>query len=248
MIKNPSLPLISIITVVYNGEKYLEQTIQSVINQTYNNIEYIIIDGGSTDGTLNIIKKYEQYIDYWQSEPDKGIYDAMNKGISFATGDIIGLLNADDWYENNAIQTIADNANKGELIVANCINWKKGRPFLKKNKSLRWFKYDMCINHPATFVKASVYKELGMFPLDYQIASDYYFVVNCYKNRKKFHFIDSATTNFREVGISRQKRKIMYIELMKVQEEHQLNSFPVGLFFLLIKYFFYLYKMIFKKL
>ena len=80
-------PLVSIITVVRNGEKYLEEIIKSVINQTYNNVEYIIIDGGSTDGTLAIIKKYEDYIDYWASERDKGIYDAMNKGMDLAIGD-----------------------------------------------------------------------------------------------------------------------------------------------------------------
>jgi glycosyltransferase involved in cell wall biosynthesis len=89
-------PLVSIITVVYNGEKYLEETIQSVINQTYDNVEYIIIDGGSTDGTIDIIKKYEDKIDYWVSEMDKGIYDAMNKGIILVNGKWINFMNAGD--------------------------------------------------------------------------------------------------------------------------------------------------------
>ena len=101
-------PLISIITVVYNGEEYLEQTINSVINQTYKNIEYLIIDGGSTDGTLDIIKKYDNHISYSVSESDKGLYDAMNKGISIANGELIGMINSDDWYELDAVELIVN--------------------------------------------------------------------------------------------------------------------------------------------
>ena len=100
-------PLISIITVVYNGEKTIEQTITSVSEQTYKNIEYIIVDGKSTDGTMQIVSKYKGKIAKIICEKDKGIYDAMNKGISLAKGDIIGLLNADDFYEPDAIENIA---------------------------------------------------------------------------------------------------------------------------------------------
>ena len=95
--------LISIVTVSYNAVLTIEQTILSVINQTYPNVEYIIIDGGSTDGTVDIIKKYADKIAYWVSEPDKGIYDAMNKGGLKATGDFIQFLNAGDWFENEYV-------------------------------------------------------------------------------------------------------------------------------------------------
>jgi len=100
----PDKPLITIITVVFNGETHLEETIQSVINQTYDNVECIIIDGGSTDTTLDIITKYEDQIDYWISEKDNDIYDAMNKGLMLAMGDIVGIINADDWYERESIE------------------------------------------------------------------------------------------------------------------------------------------------
>src|ERR1700739_1974354 len=91
------IPLVSVITVVYNGAKFIEQAIQSVLNQSYKNIEYIVIDGGSNDGTVDIIKKYDKQINYWQSERDGGIYFAMNKGVSLATGELIGILNTDDF-------------------------------------------------------------------------------------------------------------------------------------------------------
>ena len=99
----PEYPLITVVTVVFNGEATLEQTIQSVVNQTYDNVEYIIVDGGSKDRTLDIIKKYEDRIDYWQSEPDKGIYDAMNKGIELANGDWINFMNSGDSFYNECV-------------------------------------------------------------------------------------------------------------------------------------------------
>src|ERR1700739_123500 len=113
----PHLPLVSIITVVYNGSKYIEQTINSVLNQSYKNIEYIIIDGGSTDDTLNIIKRYESKIDYWQSEPDEGIFFAMNKGISLAKGELIGIINADDFYLPGTVKNVveADNVYHADI-------------------------------------------------------------------------------------------------------------------------------------
>ena len=101
-------PLVSIITVVLNGESHLEHTINSVLCQTYENLEYIIIDGGSSDGTQDIIRKYQDKIDYWISESDDGIYDAMNKGILQAKGELIGILNSDDWYELETVELMVN--------------------------------------------------------------------------------------------------------------------------------------------
>lgn len=105
-------PLVSIVTPVYNGEKYLEDTIQSIIKQTYDNIEYIIIDGGSTDKTLDIIKKYEDKIAYWMSEQDRGMYDGINKGFKMATGEIFAWLNSDDKYYHSAVEIVVGIFNK----------------------------------------------------------------------------------------------------------------------------------------
>ena len=104
----PNRPLITIITAVFNGEKYLQETINSIKNQTYNNYEFVVIDGGSTDKTMEIIKKNSNMIDYWVSEEDEGLYDAFNKGLSLARGDYIGIINSDDTYENNALEILTN--------------------------------------------------------------------------------------------------------------------------------------------
>jgi glycosyltransferase involved in cell wall biosynthesis len=169
-------PLISIITVVFNGEKYLEETIKSVINQTYDNVEYIIIDGGSTDGTLDIIKKYEDKIDYWVSEKDRGIYDAMNKGIKLASGEWINFMNAGDgFYDNYVLDKLftqnnlkdigilygnhaVKNENNSEIIQVDVkdYNGKRNIPFC----------------HQSLFVRTSLLKS-NLFDLQFKIASDY---------------------------------------------------------------------------
>lgn len=173
--KFDKLPLISVITVVLNGEKYLEQTIQSVINQTYPNIEYIIIDGGSTDGTLDIIKKYEDYIDYCVSEKDEGIYDAMNKGTLVSTGSLLFYVGAENeitkdgffkiWVHNN--KTFLDR----ELIILPVIVDKKttARKIAMPDIS----KPPFIVNHQGMIFYLKGLKDIGLYRLDYHIHSDF---------------------------------------------------------------------------
>ena len=162
-------PLVSVITAVFNCHEYLEQTIQSVLNQTYDNVEYIVIDGGSTDGTIDIIRKYEQVIDYWVSEPDSGIAAAWNKGIVASTGDIIGLINSDDWYELNAVADVVrllmqDRATG--LIHGNRRQWNElgtkvlgvARPPLKKVPPFS----RSPVSHPTCFVRRQIYQRYGL--------------------------------------------------------------------------------------
>lgn len=201
-------PLISIITVVYNGEKTLEQTIQSVINQNYKNIEYIIVDGASTDGTLDIIKKHEEYISEWISEPDKGLYDAMNKGITLANGEIIGMINSDDWYELNTIELIVEahlkNPEKkifhGDIfeILENGI--KRLRRF--NPSKFKFLYYGMTYNHPTMFVHKDVYK-IHLYNNNLKSHSDYQFVLEAFlRDSSQFKYLSVPLTNFRIGGIS----------------------------------------------
>lgn len=201
-------PLISIITVVFNGEKYLQQTIDSVYNQTYKNIEYIIIDGGSTDGTLDIIKQNANKISKWISEPDNGLYDAMNKGSKMATGDLVGTINSDDWYELDAVETIVKsyikNPNKRIFHAdKNCIE-PNGESHIKRARTSPFLlKYHaMVLNHPTMFIHKEIYKK-HQYNTELSSLSDYQFVLEVYlKNKTLFQYIPKVISNFRLGGIS----------------------------------------------
>lgn len=202
-------PLISIITVVYNGERYLQQTIDSVKNQTYKNIEYIIVDGASSDTTLEIIKKNNQHISKWISEPDQGLYDAMNKGIKLSNGQIIGTINSDDWYEPNAVQQVVQSylSNPQKKIFhgdIKYINVESGSTYIKQpNLSYFLLKYHgMTLNHPTMFVHCQIYENIK-YNVNLNSLSDYQFVLtNVLKDKKQFQYIPKIISNFRSGGIS----------------------------------------------
>jgi glycosyltransferase involved in cell wall biosynthesis len=203
-------PLVSIITVVFNGIKHLQQTIDSVTNQTYQTIEYIIIDGGSTDGTVDLIKANEAHINYWISEPDNGLYDAMNKGISKAKGELIGMINSDDWYELDAVETVVNrylqNTDKrifhADRYDVYPNDEKKVFAF---NPSVIKFKYfAMTYNHPSMFVSPEVYNDYT-YNTKLKVYSDYQFTLTSFiKNKTQFEYISKPIVNFRLGGVSGQ--------------------------------------------
>jgi glycosyltransferase involved in cell wall biosynthesis len=187
-----NLPLISVITVVRNGEKTIEKTIQSVLDQTYNDIEYIIIDGCSSDRTISIIKKYEHKIAYWLSEPDEGIYDAMNKGISLASGDWIHLLNSDDRYYDRTVLEKAVN-----FLDVNQTNYfTLVREFPDRTQEFKKFDFQKWelyilpkIAHPTLIVSKKQYEQVGLYDNSWKIASDHEFTLRLIK-KYPGHFTD----------------------------------------------------------
>lgn len=183
-------PLISIITVVYNGEKFLEETIQSVINQTYDNVEYIIIDGGSNDETTNIIRKYEDEIDYWVSEKDGGIYYAMNKGMRLALGDWVYFLGSDDKLIDSGINFIFDNKNlnRSTVYYGNVIMASSKKKWGQLYSKFHTMFYN--IPHQAIFYP-KVYYRISRYDTNYNSASDHIYLMN-YVNSKNacWNYID----------------------------------------------------------
>lgn len=178
---HPGRPLVSVITVVYNGEKHLEQAILSVLGQTYGNVEYIIVDGGSTDGTLEIIRKFEDQIDTCVSEPDRGISDAMNKGIRLAKGDLIAHLHADDYYSNpSVISSVCSEylRHPDALWLTGGIDIVDEKGNILENIPVRKYSYKKLIRgnfilHPATFVARHAFEQSGHFNEEYRYAMDY---------------------------------------------------------------------------
>lgn len=195
-------PVVSVITIVYNGEKHITSAIQSVINQSYPHIEYIVIDGGSTDNTVGVIKQYEQQIAAWISEKDNGISDAFNKGIQRATGDIIGILNADDWYEKDTIEQVVQCIRDHDIVYGDMRMWREGKKdfIVKGNHAL--LEKEMTVNHPTVFVKKACYDKLGLFDTGYKCAMDYDLMLRFAINKASFHYIPAVLTNMRWEGLS----------------------------------------------
>jgi glycosyltransferase involved in cell wall biosynthesis len=163
-------PLISVVTVVLNGEKYLEQTIQSVINQPYENLEYLVIDGGSRDGTLDILNKYGDELDYWQSEPDQGIYHAMNKGWNLCRGEFVYYLGADDMLIEVPVQALVKAQVSGYDIVHGDVLLSNGRRFVSRyGPTLR---FNNTLHHQGLFLRRSLFN-LSPFAEDLKVFSDF---------------------------------------------------------------------------
>ena len=205
---------ISIITVTFHSAELLPATIESLIAQQFQDkpeLEYLVIDGGSTDQTVDVAESYRNrleqvgYAMHIQSEPDNGIYDAMNKGIRLATGDVIGILNSGDWYEPETLQTVTDTFHETDcdLMYANIrIHKQNGTSFIKKAGTRR-YETSRDWNHPTTFVKAELYKKYPFENLG--IHDDYAFFLKMKKQNRHIQIVDKVLANFRMGGASNQR-------------------------------------------
>lgn len=203
---------VSIITVCYNSEKTISQCIESVINQDYPNVEYLIIDGGSNDKTVSEINNYKDRIKVFISEKDQGIYDAMNKALLRASGKIIGFLNSDDFYAgpsavSNIVKAFEESKSKivfGDLVIVDSSEPNKiKRLYSAANFKPWWLRFGVMPPHPATFIEREVFENFGLFKTDYQIAADYEFFVRVFWREKiSYTYIPHILIKMRDGGIS----------------------------------------------
>jgi len=227
MVKTFSEPLISIITITYNAVNTIEETIKSVLEQTYPNIEYIIIDGGSTDGTVEIIKKYSSQISYWISEPDKGIYNAMNKGIMQAHGAWINFMNSGDtFYNSKTLDTINFHQINNKIIkviYGDTIVKKNNNFFHKKAQPIKNIHRRIIGCHQSIFVSNVNIKDI-MFDESFKLASDYNTIYSLYEKYKSnaFHYLPIPISIYdAEFGISSKYILNSLKEQLQIRSKHK---------------------------
>ena len=220
-----SYPLLSVITVVYNDVKHMERTMLSVINQTYSRMEYIIIDGGSTDGTRAIIERYSAKVAALISEQDKGIYDAMNKGLALATGDYVIFMNSgDEFYANVTVEQVFAASTDAdiyygetEMINENGESLGRRRHKAPDNFTWRHFKYGMSISHQAIYIRRSL---TGPFNPKYQLSADIDWILSAVKKAKKIVNVHQYVAKYLVGGMSKSKHRQSLLERFDIMKRY----------------------------
>jgi len=230
-VNKKSVPLFSIVTIALNSENSIRRTIKSVISQTFHSFEYIIIDGGSTDGTLDILEEYKDQIKVI-SEPDKGISDAFNKGIKYSRGRFICFLNSDDWFEADILNKIAKYALDDIDILYGKLNLWYGDKYLYSQEANHTrLKFGMSLNHPSTFILKKVYANL-LYNLNYKYAMDYDLLLKAYLYKHTFHYLDFSVANMSVEGVSNKYWFRTLKEVYHIKNKELNNKFMNLLYFL----------------
>lgn len=226
---SPEAPVLSIVTVVYNGASTLRRTIDSVLGQGYANIEYVVVDGGSTDGTVDLLREYDEHLAYWVSARDKGIYDAMNKGIDLCTGDWVAMINADDWYEpdtlKHVVRAIQEHPKANVFHGDIWMRYPNGERSLKRARVSGFLlKYwEMVLNHPSFFVRRSFYQGR---PFDdrLRVSADHKWTYEAFRDvPETFVYLPRPMANFSVGGAS------MSVPLKRVLAEGKQVSRDLGM-------------------
>jgi glycosyltransferase involved in cell wall biosynthesis len=229
---------ISIITVTFNSEQYLKNCIESVLNQEYRNLEYIVIDGKSTDRTPQIIEYFGNRIEQFISEPDYGIYDAMNKGINLATSGIIGILNSDDVYQDTQVlsdvMACFEKDPELDILYGNLVYVKSNdiNTVVRKWKTCQFynnfFENGNVPPHPSLFVRSHVYQIAGLFDLKYKLAADYEFMLRIFKKHNfKFQYLDRIMVKMRLGGATNKNYKNIISGNMEILHSWKKNGLNI---------------------
>ena len=250
-----NLTKVSIITVVYNNVEYIKNAIQSVLSQDYLNIEYIVIDGNSNDGTISAIKEFEDQIDYFFSSSDKGIYDALNKGIEISTGEIIGILHSDDLFIDTKV--VSEMVSKlqsedaefifSDLIIVNPETKKIIRYYMANYFKPWMLRIGWVPPHPTVFMKKTIYDEFGDYSLDYEIASDFdYFLKIFYGRKIHWTYLNRITVVMGSKGVSNSgisNKILMAKEIRRALKNNKVWSLSI---FQLLRYFIRVFELLIK--
>ena len=238
-------PLVSVVTVCYNAADTIKDTIESVLSQTYSNIEYIIVDGASTDNTMHIVSQYGNRIASVISEPDGGIYDAMNKGLTVATGDLVGILNSDDFYSNSEVVSQIAGVfahTNSDIVYGNLVYVAKSNlSRIVRNYNSERFKawmlrFGWMPPHPATFIKMAIYKKFGMYSTDYKTGADYeMFVRLLLVNNVSCTFIKMTIVTMRMGGVTSSGLSSYINTSKEMVRAIRGNGFYTNIFFILMR-------------
>src|ERR1035437_7785649 len=251
---------ISIITVAYNSDLFIQHTIESVLAQTYPNIEYIVVDGFSKDNTVDIIKEYEPHFNgrmRWVSEKDRGMYDAMNKGIRMATGDVVGIINSDDFYHRNDIiakiaKAFEDDTNQAIIADVRFVNTedldKTVRYYSSKNFSPNRFRFGFMPAHPTFFTYKKNFETFGYYQTDYKIAADYELLIRfLYTHKLKYKYLHLDVMKMRTGGMSTASWRSNIILNKEIVRACKENGIYTNMFVLSLKYLVKVFELIFTK-
>ena len=247
-------PLISIVTVTFNSARTLQATLESVIAQSYANIEHVIVDGGSSDGTMELIEQYRDRLAHVTSEKDEGISDAFNKGIRAARGEIVCILNSDDCFTERAVERVVREfeASGADIVMGSIIEaYPNGERKLKKSDP-SLLEVDMTVNHGGMFVKKSVYDEHGLFRLDMKYAMDYELMLRFSRRGVRFAVVDEPLVEFSMDGNSARNWQAALKEVQRAKTLNGLNPAAAYLYYLAFvfrkKFLFFLPRVYFKSM